>query len=443
MPRRFACPFTVLLAVTVLIPSVRSAAQQSAGKVSFARAITYSLDPSPIGIASGDFNNDGIPDLAAVTFSNGTINVALGKGNGRFDPWLFSFATTTPSVVAVGKFDGKNLDAVVNDDAFMNPLVLLGAGDGYFRNSTQLSSDNNYVAGFAVGDFNGDHRDDLAATVQLYPTGLDVYLYLSNGDGTFQAPRRFKAGGGNQYSSIVAGDFNNDGKLDLAVLSVNPRNNAGAVAVLLGDGKGGFAPPIYFFIGSRHSTAFPSAIAAGDFNRDKNLDLAVVFSNYSTNKSSYVRVLLGNGDGTFRKGMRAAAGPNPVDMAAADFNGDGKLDLVVTNSPCAQGCGFPSNISVLLGNGDGTFQNPVSFPTRGRSALKLTVADFNGDGKPDVATANENSKSVSVLLNTTPFPSRAAHRVLHATRSPYRMEHEKDGPPVEKPRPSELGRGTL
>jgi len=410
MPTRPAYLLNVLLAVTICIPAAWSAAQQSsAGKVNFARAITYPAPGSfPSGIASGDFNNDGIPDLAVVAYSNGILGVALGKGNGQFNSWLYTSASSAPSVVAVGKLDGKNLDAVVNDDQQLNPTVLLGAGDGHFPNSTLLSSDNNPVVGFAIGDFDGDHKEDVAATVQLSPVGLDVYLYLSNGDGTFQSPRRFKAGGGNQYSSIVSGDFNNDGKLDLAVLSVNPHNNGGSVAVLLGDGRGGFRRPIFYYIRNPRSNAFPSVLAAGDFNRDKNLDLAVAFSNYSSNKSSYVQVLLGNGDGTFRKGVRAAVGPNPLDMAAADFNGDGKLDLVVTNSPCAQGCGFPSNISVLLGNGNGTFQNPVSFPTRGRSALKLTVADFNGDGKPDVATVNEADSSVSVLLNTTPFPSQPA-----------------------------------
>jgi hypothetical protein len=143
----------------------------------------------------------------------------------------------------------------------------------------------------------------------------------------------------------------------------------------------------------------------GDFNADKNLDLAVAFSDYTNHKSSYVQMLLGNGDGTFRKGARAAAGPNPVDIAAADFNGDGKLDLVVANAPPGAS---PGSISVLLGNGDGTFQAPASFPVRGATPLQLTVADFNGDGKPDVATANNNSENVSVLLNTTPFPSEPA-----------------------------------
>src|SRR5580693_4251118 len=106
----------VLLVAASLAPSQSSAQQSSATKVSFARAVTYPLDPSPYGIASGDFNNDGIPDLAVVTPSNGTINVALGKGNGKFDPWLYTIATYMPSLVAVGKFDGKNLDAAVNDE---------------------------------------------------------------------------------------------------------------------------------------------------------------------------------------------------------------------------------------------------------------------------------------------------------------------------------------
>jgi hypothetical protein len=415
MQTRAVCVF-ILLALAVPLLSAGSAAQQpsSAGKVSFAPAITFpSFDSFPSSIASGDFNNDGTPDLTVVGPSNGVITVALGKGNGRFDPWLYSLATYSPGLVAVGKFDGKNLDAVVNDDAYNNPMVMLGAGDGYFPNFTYLSSDNNGVFGFAVGDFNGDRKDDLAANVRVSPSGSEVYLYLSNGNGTFQAPRRFRAGSAGEFSSIVAGDFNNDGKLDLAVLNNNLRDNGGSIAVLLGNGKGGFGPPLFYRIRNRHGNSFPAALAAGDFNGDKKLDLAVAFANFSTNASSYVRVLLGNGDGTFREGVRTAAGPNPLDIAAADFNGDGRLDLVVANTLCVQSCGL-SYVSVLLGNGDGTFRAPATFPARGQTSLHLTVADFNGDGKPDVATANENSNTVSVLLNATHFPGK------HATQRPPR-----------------------
>jgi hypothetical protein len=407
MRTRSGCILILLAATASLLPA-RLAAQSSAGRISFARAITISGGPNfPSGIASGDFNHDGMADLAVVGPANGVIAVALGKGNGKFGPWRYTLATYSPSLVAVGKFDGKNLDAVVNDDAFDNPLVMLGAGDGYFPNATLLSSDNNFVAGFAVGDFNGDHKEDLAASVQLTPTGCEVYLYLSNGDGTFQAPRRFPAGSGPHFSSIVAGDFNHDGKLDVAVLNDDLHDHEGSIAVLLGDGKGGFGAPLIYRLRNPHSAAFPTALAAGDFNGDKKLDLAVAFGNFSTNQSSYVQVLLGNGDGTFRKGVRALAGPDPDSIAAADFNGDGKLDLVVSNAP---GGRAPQTISVLLGKGDGTFQAPASFPVHGSTPFQLTVADFNGDGKPDVATVNENSNSVSVLLNTTQFPNTSIHR---------------------------------
>ena len=408
MQTRSVCVF-VLLAVTVSSLSAQSAAQQpsSTGHVSFARAITFPSGVSfPSGIASGDFNNDGIPDLAIGTITGGAISVALGQGDGRFGSWLYSSTGDSPDVVTVGRFDGKNLGAAVNGFYGCNTLALYGAGDGYFSGGQPLSSDGNCVFGFAVGDFNGDHKDDLAANAQVSPSGCEVYLYLSNGEGTFfQAPRRFKAGDGYEFSSIVAGDFNNDGKLDLAVLCVNLHNGVGSIAVLLGDGKGEFEPPIFYRFKNLSLDAVPSALAVGDFNHDKKLDLAVAFSNYSPNKNSDVQVLLGNGDGTFRKGVRATAGRNPVDIAAADFNGDGKLDLVVSSLSVDTS---PDSISVLLGNGDGTFQRPARFLVRGIQPLHLTVADFNGDGKPDVATVNMASDSVSVLLNTTRFPSKRA-----------------------------------
>jgi len=157
-------------------------------------------------------------------------------------------------------------------------------------------------------------------------------------------------------------------------------------------------------------------MALGDLNGDKKLDLALAYADYDSNKSSFVRILLGRGDGTFSEGVSAPAGTNPLYVAIADFNGDGIPDLVVANAPCATGCDGHSSISVLLGNGNGTFQAPARFPVHGEDALQLAVADFNGDGKPDVATVNADSQNVSVLLNTTQFPARKAtpaHRLKH------------------------------
>jgi hypothetical protein len=222
--------------------------------------------------------------------------------------------------------------------------------------------------GVVTGDFNGDGKVDLA--VANAPSTVGVLL--GNGDGTFQSQQTFATGSG--AVNVAVGDFNGDGKLDLVVADFT----SNTVSVLLGNGDGTFQSQRTFATGSN-----PNSVAVGDFNGDGKLDLAT-----ANNGSANVSVLLGNGDGTFQSQQTFATGTNSASVAVADFNGDGKLDLAVGN--------YGNNISVLLGNGDGTFQNQQTFLTG--SGPYLAVGDFNGDGKPDLAVDNFNNNNVGVLL---------------------------------------------
>lgn len=267
----------------------------------------------------------------------------------------------------------------------------------------------NIVNAFATADFNGDGKDDLVLVTGPDSNGAgsalfgELYIYLSNGDGTFQPP--IVRTTVTNAVAVATGDFNSDGNMDIAVLADDIVDYGGYVAVLLGNGKGKFGSPLKFRIPKNHGTlglSSPSTIAAGDFDGDKNLDIAVGISNYS-DQTSYVLILLGNGDGSFHKGQLVPAGWNPLALAVADLNGDGIPDLAVANPKCPDGSAN-SCIAVLTGNGNGTFQRPQFFSLDSQGATTLTVADFNGDGKPDVAAPNSVTRTISVLLNTTPSP---------------------------------------
>jgi predicted NUDIX family NTP pyrophosphohydrolase len=212
----------------------------------------------------------------------------------------------------------------------------------------------------------------------------NVSVLLGNGDGTFQAAVNF--GAGSLPLSVAVGDFNGDGVQDLAVANELSAN----VSVLLGNGDGTFQAVVNFGAGN-----FPSSVAVGDFNGDGAQDLAV-----ANNSSNNVSVLLGNGDGTFTAAVNFGAGARPFSVAVGDFNGDGVQDLAVANEGTSAFF-TDGNVSVLLGNGDGTFQAAVNFGA-GSNPWSVTVGDFNGDGAQDLAVANHHSANVSVLINNTP-----------------------------------------
>ncbi len=235
---------------------------------------------------------------------------------------------------------------------------------------TDIAVGNAPVA-VAAADFNNDGRLDLAVVNQSSKT---VSILLGNGDGTFQPQQTFSTGA--LPSAIAVGDFDGNGKLDLAI--TNQGDNT--VTILLGNGDGTFQPQKIFPTG-----AGPRSVIARDFDRDGKLDLAVANAADNT-----VSILLGKGDGTFKAPRNFATGTTPVALAAGDLEGGRKLDLAVAN----QGSG---NISILRGNGDGTFQTHRDFAT-GLNPRAVVLADFDGDNKLDLAVANQASNSVSLLL---------------------------------------------
>jgi hypothetical protein len=290
-----------------------------------------------------------------------------------------------PTAIVAGDFngDGRTDLAVADEDGLS---VLLGNGDGTFGPQTTYAVGSSPSA-IVAGDFNGDGRTDLAVANAADGT---VSVLLGNGDGTFQTPIIDAVG--SRPSAIVTGDFNGDGRTDLAVI-----NNPGigipgsSVSVLLGNGDGTFRPQVTYAVGDN-----PTAIVAPDFTGDGRLDLAVVnegsfdFNGKPIPGTSSVSVLLGNGDGTFQPQVTYAVGGQPLAIVTADFNDDGRTDLAVANAA-------DETVSVLLGNGDGTFQPQVTYGV-GYFSDAIVAADFNDDGRTDLAVANAGAASVSVLL---------------------------------------------
>ena len=282
---------------------------------------------------------------------------------------------------------------------------------GNFQAPTNYPT-NPYPTGIVAGDFNRDGNTDLVMTVcgdkNCIAPG-SVQVLLGHGNGKFSLGGVFPAGVlGTSADTLAAGDFNGDGTPDLVVVT-NAINEFGNVSVLIADGSGGFLPPVGYPVGG--STPVWAAVA--DFNRDHKLDLAI-----SVTTTNSVAILLGNGDGTFRPAVNYDVENAPQGITVGDVNGDGIPDVIAANQ-----CGLDpacrlGTVSVLLGNGNGTFQPELGFPA-GMFPLSVAVGDFNGDGKPDLAIVDASAggpvnpdaccgyagrtgfSPVTILLNTT------------------------------------------
>ena len=292
-------------------------------------------------------------------------------------PQLNTAATgSEPSSVAVGDFNGDGKEDLAVANYGSNTLsILLGNGNGTFQTQQTLATGSG-PGPVVVGDFNGDGKEDLAVVNEASNT---VSVFLGNGNGTFQAQQTFATG--TSPSSVAVGDFNGDGKLDLAVANYSSET----LSVLLNTTTVGATTASFATQQTYATGALPASIAVGDFNGDGKTDLVV-----ANETSETVSVLLGNGNGTFQPQQTFAAGGRPVSVAVGDFNGDGKADLAVADY-------ISNTVSVFLGNGNGTFQPQQTFAAGGRP-VSVAVGDFNGDGKVDLAVANGGSNTVSVLL---------------------------------------------
>jgi hypothetical protein len=359
----------------------------------------------PGSVALGDFNGDGILDMAVTNGGDNTLTILLGKGDGTFTAAASSPQTGTyPSFVTVGDFnrDGKADLAVANLNS-NNVTILLGNGDGTFTAAASNQETGYQPQSMAVGDFNGDGMLDLA----VLNAGMNtVTVLLGNGDGTFTASP-LSSQTGSQPRSLVSGDFNGDGALDLAVTN----GAANTLTILLGNGDGSFAAAP-----SPATGAYPYAGAVGDFNLDGKLDLAV-----ANQSSGSITILLGNGDGTFTAAMASpSAGSSPVSVSVADLNRDGKPDLVVAN-------GSNGTVTILLGNGDGTFGS-ASTQSAGSDPVSIAVGDLNGDGIQDLAVANTYGNNVSVLtLQLTQVATATATGISPAGSGTHNVEASYPG----------------
>jgi hypothetical protein len=362
------------------------------GDGTFRSAANYAVPAGALAVAAGDVNGDGQPDLAVVNGQSvGAVSVLLNNGNGTFAAAVCYSTGASPEAVAIGDINGDGRpDLITVNRANSTVSFLLGNGNGTFRTAINRAAAASPKA-LAAADFNGDGHLDLA----LANSGSNtVTLLLGNGNGTFHNAGNLviDAEPAVTATAITAGHLTNSRHMDLVVgTNFEFGGPVGHTAsVLLGNGDGTFQPAVEYGVGNT-----PTSVTVGDFRGDGKTDLALATGYYNGSRFApvAVSVLPGNGDGTFPSTPAYTTGGfDPLGVAVADVNGDGTPDLLVANYSTG-------SVGVLLGNGDGTFGNAVNYSTGMPGLQNIAVADFNGDGKADFIAAGNDLNDVWVFLN--------------------------------------------
>ncbi|MEG4535342.1 DUF4347 domain-containing protein, partial [Microcoleus sp. D2_18a_D3] len=383
------------------------------GVLGLSPQVTFTTGTSPFSVSIGDFNLDGKPDLAVPNFSNDTASIFLNTTAPNATTPTFAtkvdFTTgTQPVSVSIGDFnlDGKP-DLALGNFLSNSASILLNTTATNATTPT-FAPQVEFPSGFrpfsvSIGDFNGDGKPDLAVP-NTYPNNNAASILLNTtptGATTPTFANAVQFSTGNRPYSISIGDINGDGKLDLAIANYNGNN----ASILLNTTATGaatptFAPQVEFPTGFR-----PFSVSIGDINLDGKPDLAV--ANVNSNSASILlnTTATGAATPTFAPQVEFPTGFRPFSVSIGDINLDGKPDLAVANVNS-------NSASILLnttatGAATPTFATKVDFPT-GTSPRSLSIGDINGDGKPDLAVANTGSNTASILLNYTPTVSIAA-----------------------------------
>jgi hypothetical protein len=287
---------------------------------------------------------------------SGVTNVSVGSG---------------PYTVAIGDFNGDGKQDLATANLNVNTVsVRLGDGAGGFSGTTNVNV-GSLPYSVSVGDFNGDGKQDL---VTANFNGNTMSIRLGDGAGNFSGSTEIPVA--TSPIAITIGDFNADGKQDLATANFISAN----ISIRLGNGTGNFSGATEVNVGAN-----PYSIIVGDFNGDTKQDLATANAGSGT-----VSIRMGDGLGGFSGSTEITVGNSPYSVSIGDFNGDGKQDLAAANF-------FSNTVSIRLGDGAGSFSGTTEISV-GNSPSSVAIGDFNGDGKQDIAAANDGSNSVSVRL---------------------------------------------
>ena len=337
---------------------------------------TLATGEAPQVIRSGLINDDQFPDLVTANFETNDLTVLLNDGAGGFTELDRIPVGAGPASIAIGDVDGDGTNDLVIGHQFSSFVgVLSGNGDGSFSSMRRVDAGDG-PRGVALVDFDQRNGLDIAVANQFSD---DVSILSNSGDGTFTLGVTIPVGAA--PTSIASGNFDNEFGPDLVVT-----NSFDATVTVIRNSAGNthFAPTTFA------SGLIPFQVATADIDEDGHVDLAVANTGSDT-----VSLFFGRGDGTFGSSVDLPAGSGASSVTIADLEGDGMNDLLVTNATS-------QNLAVLRGLGDRRFQSPQNF---GVAQIPVTLAwdiaadDFDGNGSVDIAVANGDADSVSIMAN--------------------------------------------